>query len=217
MTARLLRRLHVGLAVAPHEVQATASGVRLAHSFIQRISPGAYELSLSVHDNPADLLALSSLDYGLLSTAGEPLDAKVEDIVRIWDKRVADFVNRNAVVLMLNQFRCVNRQRPDHRERLLRIRELNRAQITLAQKNDFILVNLDCVLADLGGNFLECDHRLRSTGGQMAAGHTVAHALLKSGFRDKIDALSLDGALKILGGIDNLRTAIDQLSEPHGA
>ena len=217
MTAPVSRPLHVALAVAPHEMQATAAGVQHAFALIQQVCPGAYTLALSLHNSPADLLALPSLDCGLLSGAGEPADVGINDIECIWAERVQALAARGAVTMMLNQFRCVNRQEHDHLERLFRIRELNRTQITLARKNDLIIIDLDCVMADLGGIFLGCDHRLTSLGGHVAVVYTVAQALLSIGLRDKVDARSLDQALKMLSGLDELRAAIIQLSRPRGS
>ena len=221
MTVFTPRPLHVGLAVAPYEAQSTSDGVRLALALVEKVSPGAYPLTLSIHDSPNELLALHALDCGLLSAAGEPPGARIDAIKQIWTERVQALAARGAVALMLNQFRCVSRQQPDRTERLFRIRELNHAQIAVAQKNDLILIDLDCVMADLGGIYLACDHRLNSRGGHLAVVYAVADAMLKAGLRDKVDEHSLDEAHKILGGLNNLRNAIgpapqDPRSNQHG-
>ena len=216
MTTNTPRTFHVALAVAPYEVQATATGVQHALSLIQQVSPGAYGLTLSLHANPADLFELPSLDCGLLSAAGEPAEARADEIERIWSNRIQALAARGATTLMLNQFRCVNRQEPDYQERLYRIRELNRTQILVAQTNNLTIVDLDCVLADLGGAYLGCDYRLASLGGHAAVVYSVAQAMLEAGLRNKVDTHCLDEALTMLCGIDELRAAIDQYSRQHG-
>jgi hypothetical protein len=93
---------------------------------------------------------------------------------------------------------------------LARIRRLNRLAVTLSQELDVGVIDLDRVMAHIGGRALNADYRLSGVVAAEVAGHTAAWAMLSWGLDDAVDPMLQEKAKEVLGDLNRIDAVVSR-------
>ena len=93
---------------------------------------------------------------------------------------------------------------------LERIRRLNHMVVDLSHGLDVGVIDLDRVMAHIGGRVLNTDYRLPGVLAAEVAGHTAAWAILSYGLDDAVDPTLQEKAKEVLGGLQQIDAVVSR-------
>lgn len=169
-------QVRIAAYVAPEEKPALAAGLALLQTGLE--GEKAMVSLTPVLDMEA-LLAAPSGTVRLVSlqTALDALEMPWPDVEHGLRGHFAALAETGDPVLVSTVFRVVNRVSDDAHARLIRIRRLNLLATELSREFGAFVIDIDRVLADIGGGVLKTDYRLTSEAAAELAGHTLAIGL----------------------------------------
>ena len=208
---------------AEHEAVKMAATL-LSQSLRVAQPDAAPAIKLALRPPGAPLKAEASphaLVISLLPDLARQREAKA-DCVRRWTDRLAAMQDSADLVFLCTIFRHVSgRDRAGGpNETLVRIRELNLMAVELSHALGIAVIDIDRALAHYGARMLQTDYRLGGESAALAAGHTIASAILAGGLDDRIEPELQEAARALLGGVEKVPVLIarhQQLKQQGGS
>jgi hypothetical protein len=183
------------------------SGLRQTVLWIERAAGAAPKIALTAAPTLQTSGSAKPIDIALVFFIADAAanEADFEPVARSWRRQILDFTAATDTPLFLcTVFRHVGPAAENcHRgavARLERIRRINMLIVELSQSAGAYVMDIDSVMAHVGGARLQSDFSMRGRMAAAAAGEVIASALLNEGLDAHMPAEVLARAVALHGG-----------------